>query len=501
MALKQWFENLTNVDCVGPQSTWNDMVDYIQHSSCATFTIYGTCTDTDQIFKFDNVGALSRMTGGDTSGDDLTIIANSVNAEPYLRLDGNSYIQMRSADSIYLDHDTDDFLYIREANTQYLKTYRDSASYIEGQAGTGADLILKANSTDAYPIIELMGNDVINLKSKTDILFYEEAVQMFRFELNGANSIIYGGASTGDDILIYANDTDTAPLITMRGNSNLFLTTAGEIIFSDGADRICSFDRVGADGAIYGPDSTGANLYIYANDTDAEPYISLNGNNTIDILHGATASIKLWENAGAPQNYMKFQCVGVTQGTLYGPPDTTDDLFIYANQTDAYPYISMLGNNDINYWAAATRFHKFLIATEQVAVFGVDASGNALWYGGNNDNEDLTIYANSADVTTRIEMLGQSHLYLYAGQNMYLDHNSSSSIFMREGGAVYMQYYQSGTDSVIGTQNSNFNLYLNPHGTGLVKFGTYSALSGETVTGYMDVLDSGGTPRKLAVVA
>ena len=53
------------------------------------------------------------------------------------------------------------------------------------------------------------------------------------------------------------------------------------------------------------------------------------------------------------------------------------------------------------------------------------------------------------------------------------------------------------TDGVISTGSGD--LYLNPAAN--VKFGTHSALGGETVTGYITINDSGGTPRKLAVVS
>ena len=49
--------------------------------------------------------------------------------------------------------------------------------------------------------------------------------------------------------------------------------------------------------------------------------------------------------------------------------------------------------------------------------------------------------------------------------------------------------------------DTNIDLMLVPKGTGNVRFGTHSALSGETVTGYITIKDAGGTARKLAVVS
>lgn len=52
-----------------------------------------------------------------------------------------------------------------------------------------------------------------------------------------------------------------------------------------------------------------------------------------------------------------------------------------------------------------------------------------------------------------------------------------------------------------GSGADNIDLLLTPAGTGVVQFGTHSALGAETVSGFITINDSGGTPRKLAVVS
>ena len=49
--------------------------------------------------------------------------------------------------------------------------------------------------------------------------------------------------------------------------------------------------------------------------------------------------------------------------------------------------------------------------------------------------------------------------------------------------------------------DTNIDLALTPKGTGRVKFGTYTANMALTVQGYIEILDSSGTVRKLAVIA
>lgn len=54
--------------------------------------------------------------------------------------------------------------------------------------------------------------------------------------------------------------------------------------------------------------------------------------------------------------------------------------------------------------------------------------------------------------------------------------------------------------SVVGG-DTDIDLALTPKGSGVLKFGTRTAIGAETVTGYITIKDSGGTTRKLAVVS
>lgn len=53
--------------------------------------------------------------------------------------------------------------------------------------------------------------------------------------------------------------------------------------------------------------------------------------------------------------------------------------------------------------------------------------------------------------------------------------------------------------SVAGT-DTNINLTLTPKGTGRVQFGTHTATADTAISGYIEILDSGGTVRRLAVI-
>lgn len=52
-----------------------------------------------------------------------------------------------------------------------------------------------------------------------------------------------------------------------------------------------------------------------------------------------------------------------------------------------------------------------------------------------------------------------------------------------------------------GTGAADIDLALTPAGGGKVKFGSHAAIGAETVTGYIEIKDAGGTVRKVAVVS
>ena len=69
--------------------------------------------------------------------------------------------------------------------------------------------------------------------------------------------------------------------------------------------------------------------------------------------------------------------------------------------------------------------------------------------------------------------------------------------FMRVAGGA------TGSSPEMSAQGSDtdIDLALTPKGTGKVRFGAHAAIGAETVTGYVEIKDSGGTVRKVAVVS
>jgi hypothetical protein len=96
-----------------------------------------------------------------------------------------------------------------------------------------------------------------------------------------------------------------------------------------------------------------------------------------------------------------------------------------------------------------------------------------------------------------------------AGDIFFQNSGSGSTGFIiRQGSGSIVNYLQAtssatGAAPVLSAQGSdtNIDLALTPKGTGNVRFGTYTASMALTVQGYIEIKDSGGTVRKLAVIA
>ena len=91
--------------------------------------------------------------------------------------------------------------------------------------------------------------------------------------------------------------------------------------------------------------------------------------------------------------------------------------------------------------------------------------------------------------------------------NILLDTSGNAKIYgthkvyFGDSGALFLQVHESGTDTIIKSEVANNDLYLEMNGTGVLKYGTYNAITSETNAGYVTIKDAGGTTRKVCIVA
>ncbi len=172
MALKDWWESFDPDDCLKTGS-WEDMVDYIQHSACTDFTIYSECTIDGQAFRFTNNGTLSMLIGGADSGDDLGIYANDADLCASIKLfgDGDIISRIKWDSKFKVSTCSDEELLIVSSTALTYKdgfqfTIAGTLSTLEGGSDSGDDFLLKANSNDDCSWTKWFGDAGIQMAIK-----------------------------------------------------------------------------------------------------------------------------------------------------------------------------------------------------------------------------------------------------------------------------------------------------------------------------------------------
>jgi hypothetical protein len=112
-------------------------------------------------------------------------------------------------------------------------------------------------------------------------------------------------------------------------------------------------------------------------------------------------------------------------------------------------------------------------------------------YGIGVTGDYLRLYANQVDGNCRLEMYGGAGFYLVVP-------NGEKVTFKDNTGAEFLDINWVTPDAQLSTR-TNYNLALLPQGTGKVKFGSYVPGAKTDSTGYIEILDSGGTSRRLMV--
>jgi hypothetical protein len=127
------------------------------------------------------------------------------------------------------------------------------------------------------------------------------------------------------------------------------------------------------------------------------------------------------------------------------------------------------------------------VAHTASAVNFVQVTGAATG-GGLTTTPRITSQGSDANIALQLEGKGNGEIRLASHRTNYLAVSGSGSA----GGLV--TFTAAGGDT-------NIDLALTPKGTGNVRFGTYTANMALTIQGYVEIKDSGGTIRRLAVIA
>ena len=248
-----------------------------------------------------------------------------------------------------------------------------------------------------------------------------------------------------------------------------------------------------------------------------------------------------------------------TESKMFGGDDAGNELVIYANSVDPYPYMMLNGGQSVYFNLANTHvvhfahegadFFNFTEAANESEMYGCDIAGGDLKLRANGTTAMPYIFLQDAGGTTQriylytgaggsVQFYEDAYRYLllsynanktsiYGGEtngddliikanfpetypyitlygNNWIGFNCAGNIGddkcgvrLYDQATKFMDMYLD-TDAIF--KSNNQNIYLNP-GTGKVKFGTYSAKGAEAFDGYIEILDAAGNARKIMTCA
>jgi len=192
-----------------------------------------------------------------------------------------------------------------------------------------------------------------------------------------------------------------------------------------------------------------------------------------------------------------FYNSGGTTDSYWSAASGSSAPFLYAQgATNTTGRITSNGTGSISIYTNGGTNQQFNVAHTASAVNYVQVTGAATGSG-----PAITWTGSDANVTAQFITKGTGSLSFYsnAGANRQVRIDGSNAA------VNYLDLYGSVASSApsvrVNGSDTNIDLTLTPKGTGNVRFGTYTASMALTVQGYIEIKDSGGTVRKLAVIA
>jgi hypothetical protein len=297
---------------------------------------------------------------------------------------------------------------------------------------------------------------------------------------------VTGAVTTGTPIISAQGSDASIPLqLRSKGTFN--------IGFANGS---------GNQGFVVSPTGSANYLQATSSNTTVAPSLAAVGSDTnIDLALTAKGTGSVVMNSGTGVQMRVSESLSAADAplrvfggkTAIAPPTISGDLGLRI-QTSNDSAIRFATNGGT---AGAFGTEQFRIARTASAVNYVQVTGAAT---GNSAGPTISAQGSDSNVPLAIQskLAAPINFYTSGGfQQFRINNTASAANFLQVTGAA------TGAAPVLSVQGSdtNIDLALTPKGTGLVRFGTYTADMTLIVQGFIEVKDSGGTIRKLAVIA
>ena len=194
---------------------------------------------------------------------------------------------------------------------------------------------------------------------------------------------------------------------------------------------------------------------------------------------------------------------------VWSLPASTDTNYIdftYATTGNAPRLVAAGSDTNIPLWLASKGSNQITFRTnttsEQMRVSHTASAVNYVNVTGGTTGNPVQITAQGSDsgIPLWLASKGSNQITLRTDgstEQLRVSHVASAVNYVDITGAVTgspVKVAAAGTDT-------NIDVHIDPKGSGVVRFGTHSAIGAETVTGYITIKDDGGTTRKIAVVS
>ncbi len=326
-----------------------------------------------------------------------------------------------------------------------------------------------------------------------------------------------GSGGTGysaNDVLSISGATGTLGTITVNtvtaGVITTFTLTAGGAMSAVPSATVpVSFTGGTGTGAtfniLYQMSSSGALITNAGSGYVEQPTVTFSGGGGSGAAAYATVgSIPTVKSVGSALSFatpsgeaFRVSDIGTTLTTTWVETQggtTSSRVFANAASGNIDLRVSSRGTGVVGFYTNANANLQMTVAHTASAVNYVQVTGAAtggrptISAQGSDSSVGLNIYAKG----------GGSMIFSCNGTVTALQLNNTSSgvNYLQMAGAV------AGSGPVLSTAggDTNIDLTLTPKGTGLVRFGTRTASADAAITGYIEIKDSGGTTRRLAII-
>jgi len=179
-------------------------------------------------------------------------------------------------------------------------------------------------------------------------------------------------------------------------------------------------------------------------------------------------------------------------------PSSSQAFLVSKGNANASAYLGANGSGSVRFTTNGDSItEQMRVAHTASAVNYVQVTGAAT-----GSTPIISVQGSDAAITGAIQTKGGGSFSFYSqanltGRQVRIDGSANA--------VNYLDFYGSVAGSApsvrVGGSDTNIDLTLTPKGTGNVRFGTYTADMTLVVQGYITIKDSGGTVRKLAVIA